>query len=163
MITQKELPAKVGIEEIHSPLQRSTSVGNFFYMTYPEKLKDPRWQKKRLQIFERDNWTCQKCNDKDSTLHVHHLKYHKNPWDVSDDFLVTLCHECHSMIEVFNDEIPFENIFVLRIKNASGCSLVITNCINGGKSIFATNKEQVLINFDLSKDNIESITKTLNG
>ena len=26
---------------------------------YSEKLKDPRLQKKRLQILERDNWTCQ--------------------------------------------------------------------------------------------------------
>lgn len=30
---------------------------------YKEKLKDPRWQKKRLQIFERDDWCCQKCGD----------------------------------------------------------------------------------------------------
>lgn len=27
--------------------------------TYAEKLKDPRWQKRRLEIFERDDWTCQ--------------------------------------------------------------------------------------------------------
>jgi hypothetical protein len=25
---------------------------------YSDKLKDPRWQKKRLQIMERDNWCC---------------------------------------------------------------------------------------------------------
>ena len=26
-------------------------------MSYSDKLKDPRWQRKRLEIFERDNWT----------------------------------------------------------------------------------------------------------
>ena len=50
--------------------------------TYSEKLKDPRWQKKRLEIFERDNWACKKCGDTDTTLHLHHLEYQNcDPWD----------------------------------------------------------------------------------
>lgn len=40
---------------------------------YSEKLKNPRWQKKRLEIFERDGWKCRACQDEKSTLHVHHL------------------------------------------------------------------------------------------
>jgi 5-methylcytosine-specific restriction endonuclease McrA len=28
---------------------------------YSEKLRDPRWQKKRLEIFQRDNFICQNC------------------------------------------------------------------------------------------------------
>ena len=44
-------------------------------MEYAEKLKDPRWQKKRLEILERDAWVCQKCFDTKSTLHVHHRIY----------------------------------------------------------------------------------------
>lgn len=50
---------------------------------YSERLKDPRWQKKRLEIFERDKWQCQFCEDKDSTLVVHHKDYvkGKEPWD----------------------------------------------------------------------------------
>lgn len=64
---------------------------------YFEKLKDPRWQKKRLQILERDKWTCQKCFDNGSTLNVHHKHYLKNkaPWDYPDELLVTLCDDCH--------------------------------------------------------------------
>jgi len=27
-------------------------------MTYKEKLLDPRWQKKRLEVLERDGWAC---------------------------------------------------------------------------------------------------------
>lgn len=34
---------------------------------------------------------------KSSDLEVHHLRYFssRNPWDVEDDDLVTLCHSCH--------------------------------------------------------------------
>lgn len=66
---------------------------------YSEKLKDPRWQKKRLEIFERDNWACQICYDTKSTLAVHHRRYLPvtEPWDYPDELLVTLCENCHSM------------------------------------------------------------------
>lgn len=64
---------------------------------YAQKLKDPRWQKKRLEILERDNWTCQLCGDKKSTLFVHHRDYlrDREPWDYPGDLLVTLCEYCH--------------------------------------------------------------------
>lgn len=64
---------------------------------YAEKLKDPRWQKRRLEILERDQWCCQKCYDGDSTLHVHHLAYFPDlePWQIQPACLVTLCEECH--------------------------------------------------------------------
>lgn len=64
-------------------------------MTYSEKLKDPRWQKKRLEILQRDDWTCQNCGDVKTTLNVHHISYYGNPWDQKDDLLITLCKECH--------------------------------------------------------------------
>jgi len=64
---------------------------------YAEKLKNPRWQKKRLQILERDGWMCQRCLDTETTLHVHHRTYvsGREPWDVPDELLVTLCEGCH--------------------------------------------------------------------
>lgn len=66
-------------------------------MAYLEKLKDPRWQKKRLQILERDKWACQWCGNNTSTLHVHHIAYYEGEvWDTPDDLLVTLCESCHS-------------------------------------------------------------------
>lgn len=68
---------------------------------YSEKLKDPRWQKKRLEVLQRDNWTCQECFKTDKTLHVHHLVYNKgkDPWDYEEGFLITLCSDCHQDIE----------------------------------------------------------------
>jgi len=64
---------------------------------YAEKYKDPRWQKKRLEILERDEFTCQICGTKEETLHIHHTYYEKNkePWEHSSEFLITLCSKCH--------------------------------------------------------------------
>lgn len=66
--------------------------------TYLEKLKDPRWQKKRLKIFERDEWTCQICYNVESTLNIHRRYYlnDNNPWDYPDDSFVSLCESCHN-------------------------------------------------------------------
>lgn len=66
-------------------------------MTYSEKLKDPRWQKKRLEIMQRDNFQCVTCGEKDKTLHVHHLFYisGRMPWEYLDANFRTLCWQCH--------------------------------------------------------------------
>ena len=66
---------------------------------YGESLKDPRWQKKRFDILNRDNWTCQICGSKEKTLHVHHLCYdkNKNPWEYDEMSLITLCEGCHKL------------------------------------------------------------------
>lgn len=64
---------------------------------YSILLKDPRWQKKRLKILERDGWECNGCGNSETTLHVHHLHYHKNkdPWEYDDNYLISLCEDCH--------------------------------------------------------------------
>lgn len=63
---------------------------------YSAKLRDPRWQKKRLSILERDDFACQSCFDTESTLHVHHQYYTGgDPWDIPNEALITLCEECH--------------------------------------------------------------------
>jgi hypothetical protein len=69
-------------------------------MTYKEKLLDPRWQKKRLQILDRDNFTCQCCGDNTRTLNVHHKSYLNNPWDIDNTELITYCSDCHVLIEL---------------------------------------------------------------
>ena len=69
--------------------------------SYSDKLKDPRWQKKRLEIMQRDNWTCQLCFDTEETLQVHHKKYiyNKSPWEYDNKHLITVCETCHRAIE----------------------------------------------------------------
>lgn len=66
-------------------------------MNYSDKLKDPRWQRKRLEILQRDNFTCWYCGDNKSTLHIHHETYFKNmePWEIYDECLTTVCEDCH--------------------------------------------------------------------
>ena len=70
-------------------------------MEYIELLRDPRWQKNRLKIFERDDWTCTKCSDTMTTLAIHHLYYTPNtmPWEYPDSALVTVCELCHDKYE----------------------------------------------------------------
>jgi hypothetical protein len=64
---------------------------------YIEKLRDPRWQKKRLEIMQRDGFKCRECSATDKTLNVHHCfyKYGNDPWDYPEGSLVTLCEDCH--------------------------------------------------------------------
>lgn len=66
-------------------------------MDYKEQIKSPKWQKRRLEIMQRDNFTCQLCGDTESMLNVHHLCYHKkrNIWEYEDWELITLCENCH--------------------------------------------------------------------
>lgn len=74
-------------------------------VSYSEKLKDPRWQRKRLEILERDNWACQVCGNTEKTLHVHHTHYIKqiDPWDHPEHLLITLCEKCHSDEHGYNN------------------------------------------------------------
>lgn len=68
----------------------------FNIMNYSEKLKSPKWQKKRLEILNRDNFKCCLCGDTETELHVHHLKYSgPNPENAPNENLETLCKHCH--------------------------------------------------------------------
>lgn len=80
---------------------------------YAELLKDPRWQKKRLEVFQRANWKCENCGDSKSELHVHHTFYDgREPWEYLESSLVCLCKCCHDdshaeeEVEAKKDSIP---------------------------------------------------------
>lgn len=67
--------------------------------TYSEKLKDPRWQKRRLERFQAAEFRCQDCDCAEKTLHVHHRYYisKREPWEYPDFALRVLCEDCHSI------------------------------------------------------------------
>jgi hypothetical protein len=70
---------------------------------YQKKLLSPLWQKKRLEIFERDKWKCRLCEDEEATLNVHHLKYMgygAHPADSPNEDLITYCEDCHFIVEI---------------------------------------------------------------
>jgi hypothetical protein len=66
--------------------------------SYSEKLLDPRWQKKRLEVLNAAEFTCEICGDSESTLHVHHKQYFKGRevWDYEKNQLACLCKNCHA-------------------------------------------------------------------
>jgi len=70
------------------------------YKNYKSQYLDPRWQKKRLEIMERDNFRCTICGSEEKTLHVHHLYYEKNKkvWDYKNYALITHCEDCHKWV-----------------------------------------------------------------
>ena len=44
--------------------------------TYKQKLKDPRWQKKRLKVLERDDWKCTRLETDCGDGFRHDFWYH---------------------------------------------------------------------------------------
>jgi hypothetical protein len=65
-------------------------------MPYRDKLKDPRWQRKRLEVLNEANWRCKKCERGNLPLHVHHILYRRvDPWEYRLDELQVLCEPCH--------------------------------------------------------------------
>lgn len=130
-------------------------------MTYAEKLKDPRWQKKRLEILERDNWCCQLCFDKNTTLHVHHLKYSGEPWNTKNDDLLTYCEHCHSIIEFNKKE---EKIIPLKVFKGYIDDNQVKLCLvyfdeNGGRyvDVYIYNKKGLFYKTSISDNLIHDL------
>lgn len=74
-------------------------------MTYAEDLKHPKWQRKRLEIMQRDGWKCSGCESDDKPLHVHHIRYisGRKPWEYADGDLSTFCLDCHKLYHSATD------------------------------------------------------------
>ena len=68
-------------------------------LSYKEQYLSPKWQKRRLEILQRDGFKCRHCGSDDKTLHVHHHRYIKgrNVWEYDDSELMTLCDSCHEV------------------------------------------------------------------
>ena len=88
---------------------------------YSELLRDPKWQKKRLKILERDKFQCRACEATEETLHVHHIiyDYKLKPWEYLDCDLITLCEYCHSITYLLERS----NADLIYVEN-------VTKCIN---------------------------------
>jgi hypothetical protein len=74
-------------------------ISEFVNQTYSQKLRDPRWQKRRLERLEKSDWRCDRCFDSTSELQVHHNWYVSGlePWEYRIDQLSTLCVDCHEL------------------------------------------------------------------
>lgn len=110
--------------------------------SYSEKLKSPKWQKKRLEIFQRDNFTCQLCKSTERTLHVHHKEYegYKDPWDYGNDKLITYCEDCHNLVEKYKRS-DF-SVFYFEQTTLDKSRLFVVGLIHeNGNKFFHFNKE----------------------
>jgi uncharacterized CHY-type Zn-finger protein len=96
-------------------------------MNYYEKLETPMWiNTKREPIKERDGYKCIACGNDENVLVVHHIKYRGEPWDIGDEWLQTLCWQCHNIL----GEHPKAGIAY--VKNTDGLGLVYYHCPNCG-------------------------------
>lgn len=96
-----------------------------FKSSYGALLRNPKWQKTRLQIMQRANFACERCGDKESTLNVHHKNYKqgRNPWEYENNNFVCLCERCHEKIheqkQMINNLLPYSELDFLEILSGS--------------------------------------------
>lgn len=118
---------------------------------YSEQYKDPRWQKLRLVVLNRDEWKCVICGDEESTLNVHHPVYHpdaENIWDYDEGHLITLCKNCH---ENEHDGLSSAKSSVLLALAKIGFNTVYEyECLT---DIFSAITKEDLVNLFLEKSN----------
>ncbi len=133
--------------------------------TYSQKLKDPKWQKRRLEIMKRDKFKCRLCNDNETELQVHHKEYinGNNPWEYENALLITLCEHCHEEVtHLQKDGIEFNEIKAIHKSN---------NWSNGYRIMFISYKEscsmriydtndRFIVGFNIS-DELNDIIKIL--
>ncbi len=86
--------------------------------SYLEMLRDPRWQRARLDTMQRAGFACERCGDKETTLNVHHKNYKRDhaPWEYELSNFVCLCRDCHEIVhkqkEMINNLLPYAELNV---------------------------------------------------
>lgn len=83
------------------------------------------WNRLKKEIYKRDNYTCQICENKNDTLHAHHkLDWEKYPeLAFNKENIITLCNKCHGKVHTLmrfyksnHSERGFDRIYT-EIKN----------------------------------------------
>ena len=74
-------------------------------MTYSDRLKDPRWQRRRLEAMQAANFSCEDCGRRDQELQIHHTAYIRdaNPWEYGAEHIMCVCSVCHQTRQKFED------------------------------------------------------------
>lgn len=119
-------------------------------MEYSQKLKDPRWQKRRLETLKKAGFACEHCGSKTETLHVHHGYYEKGkePWEYLPATLRSLCKECHEAVR--EDEVVVRKLISAYQKNANWrtdlCLVISAVGALGRPKLFARRFAELMVN-----------------
>ena len=66
-------------------------------------MNQDEWQKLRKAVFERDDFTCQRCDKRNGQgrgLSAHHLMPRSEGGADDIENLITLCNSCHDLVEI---------------------------------------------------------------
>lgn len=101
-------------------------------MSYKDDLLSPEWQRKRLEIMQRDNWRCTLCGTNKNSLTVHHLyyAYGKKPHEYDDESLVTLCRDCHETAH--NEVAKISSLIALSVLKHRKTFIDVNECLKNG-------------------------------
>ena len=134
---------------------------------YSELLRSPLWQKKRLKILERDDFTCQYCGCKERELQVHHRVYHKGakPWEYDDSELITLCSQCHETETEVKNQQYLDFMYICDLSRKIGLSelfieqlfaVVVSSlesiCANSYRELYRNTLFEAFINSGVNSD-----------
>ena len=103
---------------------------------------------------QRDEFMCRLCCDNKTTLNVHHKEYINgaDPWEYSNESLITVCEHCHFTLEVVkslnNGEVDFEDIKIFKLKLEGGIRTMFTG---------VKNKFCIISNYDENDELINGI------
>jgi hypothetical protein len=85
--SNRHRPPKIFLTPINLPEQE---------ISRAEQYNHPLWQKKRLEVMQRDHFHCMFCGSREKQLHVHHNTYDgAYLWTCSLASMITVCGECH--------------------------------------------------------------------
>lgn len=94
---QPQLPVNAADSADTLPLNHLLTPRQNGSTDYATKLKSPLWQRRRLEIMQRDSFKCKRCGNDHLELQIHHKDYWpgRRPWEYPDGDLITLCVRCH--------------------------------------------------------------------
>lgn len=123
---------------------------------YSDKLKNPIWQKKRLEILQLRGFKCELCSCETKELHVHHRFYIKgrNVWEYDNDVFQVLCCDCHEK-EHKKKEIAAKNLALSKYQN-------LINIIESSDEKYALDNIEYFVETLVNSNNIESMSFAFN-
>ena len=114
---------------------------------------------------KRDKFKCKLCNDDETTLNVHHIKYDGDPWEIDNLYLVTVCEHCHKEIELLKKEYDTKNIDLNDLKIyksdnwSSGTIIMYVNYKNQKSFRIYDKNLDCISGFNLSSNECKNIVK----